>query len=108
MAKVVEIKSDLDYTGSNGGRDIPCWRFDGEPTREQQTYCYDNGISMEWSNGSAGEWEGMRNPDGSWNTGEKSKGGHIPTLSMSGIEKTYGCYMGFLFLLIVLAWFITR
>ena len=107
MAKVIEITLNLDYTGSYGGRDIPCWRFDGEPSTEQQIYCYNNHISMEWANGSAGEWEGMHNPDGSWNTGEKS-GGHIPTLPMSGIEKSMYVYMAFLLLLITLVWFITR
>lgn len=108
MAKVIQVKSDLDFTGSNGGKDIPCWRFDGEPTKDQQDYCSKNGISMEWANGKTQEWNGMRNIDGSWNIGDYSRGGHNPTEPISSIDKFIYIYMMISGALLLIAWIITR
>lgn len=51
MADVIRMKFDLDFTGSNGGKDIPCVVFDGEPTAEQQAECAAQGYGMQWVKG---------------------------------------------------------
>lgn len=51
MAEIIEIKSELDWTGSNGGRDVKCVVFTSEPSAEQQAECLAQGYGMQWANG---------------------------------------------------------
>jgi hypothetical protein len=106
MSKIIQVKTNFDFTGSNGGNEIPCWRFDSEPTEEQQAFCSQNNISMEWTSGSTRKLSevDIRSRENS----SVRRNNSIPIAPVSTLEKYIYGYIVFLSLLALIVWLAIR